>query len=286
MDRRMTEIGTGVTPGSGVDERDIARVSELLRGWTGMTFLRNKTYYIERRLLERMRRTGAADIRAYFARLLSDEDERQQLINAVTINETYFFREEHQFAALANTILPDLARTRSPGDRIRIWSMPCATGEEAYSIAIWLLEFWPLVDAYHIEIVGSDIDTAALAAAREGDYGRRAVARMPEALRAAYFDHDGTQYRLIPDLRESVRFAPANLIDAREMAAQGHFDVIFCRNLLIYFDEEGRQKAAENLHRALHPGGYLCLGHSESMTRIDDRFNLVRLDDAIVYRRA
>lgn len=277
--------GADLTPASGLVANDIVRVSELLRGWTGMTFGPNKTYYIERRLAERMRRTGAADTRAYFTRLLSDEEERQSLINAMTINETYFFREDHQFAALANAILPDLARTRIPGDRIRIWSMPCATGEEAYSIAIWLLEFWPLVDAYNIEIVGSDIDTAALAAARRGDYGERAVARMPEPLRSAYFERAGAHYRLIADLRESVSFAPANLIDARSMAAQGEFDVILCRNLLIYFDEAGRQTAANNLHRALRPGGYLCLGHSESMTRIDERFNLVRLDDAIVYRR-
>jgi len=282
----MTDTGTGISPGSGVENADIARISDLLRGWTGMTFGPNKTYYIERRLVDRIRRTGSPDVRAYFTRLLTDAEERQQLINAVTINETYFFREEHQFAALANTILPELARTRIPGDRIRIWSMPCATGEEAYSIAIWLLEFWPLVDAYNIEIVGSDIDTAALAAAREGDYGERAVARMPEELRAAYFERDERHYRLIADLRESVHFAYANLIDASSMAAQGQFDVILCRNLLIYFDEAGRQVAADNLHGALRRDGYLCLGHSESMTRIDDRFNLVRLDDAIVYRRS
>jgi chemotaxis protein methyltransferase CheR len=265
---------------------ELRRVAELLYRWTGMTFGENKRYYIERRITERMKRTGALDARAYLALVGGDLREREALINAFTINETYFYREDHQLAALSKDILPELIKTRRPGDLIRIWSMPCSTGEEAYSIAIWLLENWPLVDAYNIEIVGSDIDTAALDQARAGRYAARALARLPAELIDSYFEAEHHHRRkIIDDLRESVRFTPVNLIDRDSVASQGRFDVILCRNLLIYFDEVSRLQAADHLFASLHPGGFLCLGHSESMTRISDRFTVSRLADAIVYRR-
>lgn len=251
-----------------------------------MIFGEKKRYYLERRVAERMRRIAITDIDRYLQLLERDPYERQLLVNAVTINETYFFREEHQLAALVNEILPKIVAAKRPGDLVRIWSMPCSTGEEAYSIALWLLEHWPLVDAYNIEIVGSDIDTHALDAAREGRYAARALARLPATVIEAYFEPELHHRRkIVDDLRESVLFTQTNLIDSISVAAQGKFDVILCRNLLIYFDEVSRAKAAEHLHDALVPGGFLCLGHSESMARIDQRFTLVRLADAIVYRR-
>ncbi len=202
------------------------------------------------------------------------------------MNETYFYREDHQFAALSSEILPEVVATKRPGDLVRIWSMPCSTGDETYSIAIWLLENWPLVDAYNIEIVGSDIDTAALEQARAGRYAARALARLPAKVVESYFEPEHHHRRkIIDDLRESVRFVPANLFDRASLTAVGKFDVILCRNLLIYFNDLSRREAAINLYESLVPGGYLCLGHSESMARINDRFTLVRLKDAIVYRR-
>jgi chemotaxis protein methyltransferase CheR len=251
-----------------------------------MIFGANKRYYIERRISARMARSGMAEAERYLAFAATNAAEREALINAFTINETYFYREEHQFAALARQILPELIRTRRPGDLIRIWSMPCSTGEEAYSIAIWLLENWPLVDAYHIEIVGSDLDTAALAQAQAGRYAARALARLPEDVVERYFEPErGHRRKIIDDLRESVRFTPANIVDRATLAGLGRFDVILCRNLLIYFDDDSRQLAASNLFESLNGGGFVCLGHSESMTRITDRFTMARLEDAIVYRK-
>lgn len=149
-----------------------------------------------------------------------------------------------------------------------------------------MLENWTLVDAYNIEIVGSDIDTAALARAVEGNFSQRSLARLPEALLNSYFEPEQhCQRRIIADLRESVRFTQANLIDPASVAPLGRFDVILCRNLLIYFDDDARIAAGETLYDRLNPGGYLCLGHSESMSRISDRFTVTRLADAIVYRR-
>lgn len=265
---------------------ELQRLCGFLYRETGMLFGESKRYYIERRLADRLAATGCRDFTAYYALLLSDRREREALINAFTVNETYFYREEHQLACLSRSLLPDLVRTRRPGDKIRIWSAPCSTGEEAYSIAIWLLENWRLVDAYNIEIVGSDIDTQVLEAARAGLYGERALARLPHGLVEAYFGPPRRHRReIIQDLKESVAFTQANLIDGPGLAAQGSFDVIFCRNMLIYFDEESRLVAARNLYDRLAPGGYLCLGHTESMSRISDRFAVRRFEDAVVFQR-
>jgi chemotaxis protein methyltransferase CheR len=220
------------------------------------------------------------------ALLRTSAAEAEQLVNSLTVNETYFYREEHQLRCLARDLLPEIIRGRGPGDLLRIWSMPCSTGEEPYSVALWLLENWPLVDAYHVEIVGSDIDSRALAGALRAEYGERSLGRLPLSVLTDYFEpaRGGTR-RLIRDLRESVTFTQANLIDAESMAAQGRFDVIFCRNVLIYFDEASRRAAAGQLWSALNPGGFLCLGHSESMARISDRFALRRFEEAVIYQR-
>jgi chemotaxis protein methyltransferase CheR len=265
---------------------ELRQITDHIYRWTGMIFGENKRYYIERRIADRMGRTKTPELRAYLALLSTSSAEREQLVNAFTVNETYFYREDHQLAALSAQILPQIVADKRPGDLVRIWSMPCSTGDEAYSIAIWLLENWPLVDAYNVEIVGSDIDTAALDQARAGLYAARALARLPERVVAAYFEREHHHRRkIIDDLRESVRFVPANLCDRNSLAPLGKFDVILCRNMLIYFDDESRRIAANNLFECLNPGGFLLLGHSESMARITDRFTLVRLDDAIVYRR-
>ncbi len=266
---------------------DLRRITDYIYRWTGMTFGESKRYYIERRVIDRMRKSSAPDMRSYIALLATNDVEREKLINAFTINETYFYREDHQFAALSSQILPAVVAAKRPGDLVRIWSMPCSTGDETYSIAIWLLENWPMVDAYNVEIVGSDIDTAALEQARNGRYAERALSRLPAKLVENYFEPEHHHRRqIIEDLRESVRFVPANLFDRTTLAAVGKFDVILCRNLLIYFDDVSRMVAAANLFDCLQPGGYLCLGHSESMNRISDRFSMIRLDDAIVYRKS
>ncbi len=253
---------------------------------TGMSYGEPKRYFIERRLADRMSQSGARSVPAYLKLLQTDGAESEALINSFTVNETYFYREDHQLRCLSRSMLPDIVARRGPGDLVRIWSVPCATGEEPYSVAIWLLEHFPLVDAYNIEIVGSDIDTRALRAADLGEYGDRALARLGEAERARYFGSaTGGLRRVIADLRESVHFSYCNLVDAASMAAQGRFDVILCRNVLIYFDEASRHAASENLFAALNPGGFLCLGHSESMSRISGRFEMRRFDDAIVYQR-
>lgn len=270
-----------------VTHEDVRRLCEFLYRRTGMSFDNNKRYYIDRRLAERIAATQSGSFQSYFALLRSDaEHEIEHLINAFTVNETYFYREDQQLQCMTSHLLSDLLQRRKIGEPIRIWSIPCSTGEEPYSIAIWLMENWSEVDNYNIEIVASDIDSRALTAAAEGRYGARALMRLSRQLVDRYFaPGDEGQVRIDPGLRESVHFTRANLIDSQDMARYRDFDIVFCRNVLIYFDDASRRIAAENLYDCLRPGGYICLGHSETMSRISSLFNVCRFPEAIVYQK-
>jgi len=270
-----------------INPEEFARLCDFFYRRTGIVFSEAKRYYLERRIAERMNATGVDDFASYFVRLRMDVGrEIEEVINAVTVNETYFNREDHQFSCLSRDLMDLRAARLKPGEPIRIWSAPCSTGEEPYSIAIWLLENWARVDAHDVEIVGSDIDTRVIAAAREGVYGRRAISRLTPDVVSRYFEKLGEErWQIIPELRESVAFSPINLIDPVRTRAHGVFDVIFCRNVLIYFDEESRRIAAENLYESLKPGGFICLGHTESMSRISPLFAVRRFSDAIVYQK-
>ena len=167
------------------------------------------------------------------------------------MNETYFYREDYQFRCLTTDLLKQRLAAKRAGDAVRLWSLPCSTGEEPYSLAIWLLENWPEVDQHEIEIIGSDIDTGMLDAARAAIYGKRALMRLTPELIEKYFEPLGDeQWRIIEDLRGSVQFSPVNAVEQADTASFGRFDVIFCRNMLIYFDEASRRIAAENLYRS------------------------------------
>jgi chemotaxis protein methyltransferase CheR len=283
----MARLDSHGPPAIHVTQEEIRRLCEFLYRRTGMSFSDNKRYYIDRRLAERIAATSSGSFAAYFAMLRSDaEHEIEQLVNAFTVNETYFFREEHQLRCMTSSLLGELLRRKRPGESFRIWSIPCSTGEEPYSIAMWLMENWRDVDKYNIEIVGSDIDTQALKAAAEGIYGERALMRLSRDVVNRYFSPmDKEQYQIDPGLRESVQFTAANLIDAHDIAQYRDFDIVFCRNVLIYFDDSSRRSAAENLYDCLRPGGYICLGHSESMSRISPLFRISRFADAIVYQK-
>jgi chemotaxis protein methyltransferase CheR len=270
-----------------VSEEDFRKLAEFLYRRTGMVFTEAKRYYVERRIAERMAATSTNTFPEYFAFLRGEiRGEVEHLINAFTVNETYFYREDHQLECLTKNLLRERIENKVQGGGVRIWSVPCSTGEEPYSIAIWLLENWSEVDSFEIEIVGSDIDTRVLEAAKAGIFGKRALMRLSPQLIAKYFGHlDEERWLILDDLRQSVRFSRVNIVETKETRPQGQFDVIFCRNVLIYFDDESRRIAAENLYDNLLPGGFICLGHTESMSRISPLFEVCRYSDAIVYRK-
>jgi chemotaxis protein methyltransferase CheR len=270
-----------------VSDEDFQKVCDFLYRRTGMLFTASKRYYVQRRISDRMSFLKIAYFPTYFAFLRSDAGgEIEKFINAFTVNETYFYREEHQLRCLSSDLLNERVRSKKRGEALRIWSVPCATGEEPYSIAMWLLENWPEVDVQDVEIVGSDIDTECLTAARLGEFGQRALMRLSPTLIDKFFATAGKdRWRIVDDVRQSVQFTQANLMDRQETRRHGVFDVIFCRNVLIYFDDASRRVAAENLYESLAPGGFICLGHTESMSRISPLFEVRRFQDAIVYQR-
>src|ERR1044072_7369180 len=178
----MAKSGQG-GDGSHVTPEDVRRLCGFLYRRRGMLFSDDKRYYIDRRLNERLAPSGSSSFQSYFALLRSDFDrEIEHLVNAFTVNETYFFREEHQLRCMTSDLLRAVTRDRRPDEPIRIWSVPCSTGEEPYPIGIWLMENFPEVDNYQIEIVGSDIDTRALASAAEGIYGARRPQEVAEGV--------------------------------------------------------------------------------------------------------
>ena len=254
---------------------------------TGIQFEEAKRYFVDKRLVERIMATASGSFRSYFTMLRFQASglELQTLINLMTVNETYFFREEYQFQCLINSILPEIIATRSSGP-IRMWIMPSSSGEEPYSIAICLLERWAGINDRDVEIISSDIDTAILAKARAGLYSARSVQHVPEAYLRKHFKRAGTDYQISDDLRSAVEFTRVNLQEPADVRAYRDFDVIFCRNLLIYFDDVSRKQAAETFYDALKPGGFILLGHSESMSRISSLYKVRKFPDAIVYQKA
>ncbi|WP_432563204.1 CheR family methyltransferase [Kineococcus sp. SYSU DK003] len=285
----MTLPTTNPAAGNQLTEAQFARVREWVYRRTGIHFGDNKRYFVDKRVTTCVREHGG-DFNLWFASLRAGADERfaQQLVNELTVNETYFLREDHQFDSLVRTVMPRIAQARTAArDRspIRILSLPCSTGEEPYSIALRLLSEWPGIETFDVEIVAADIDTRVLEHARRGEYGARSMHRVPPAVRTEFFERAGERHRVREDVREAIEFTTANLCDTDQMRSFRAFDVVFCRNVLIYFDEISSRRAAENLFGALRPGGFLFLGHSESMSRISPIFDPVRLPEGIAYQR-
>jgi chemotaxis protein methyltransferase CheR len=280
----MSEVASA-TPT--ISAAEFEKFREFFYRKTGIQFDVAKRYFVDKRLVERMHATGSTTFREYFMLLrfeLSGE-EVQSLTNLMTVNETYFFREEYQFRCLTHSILPDVVHRKADKRPIRIWVIPSSTGEEAYSIALSILEFWPGLADWDIEIISSDIDTDVLDRARAGLYSDRSVQQVPPALYRKYFKRECGDHRLSEDVRSAVQVTRVNLNDRRDTIGYREFDVIFCRNLLIYFDDVSRKEAAETFYDALTPGGFICLGHSESMSRVSSLFKVRKFPEAIVYQK-
>jgi chemotaxis protein methyltransferase CheR len=270
-----------------ISDEDFHKFREYFYRKTGIQFEASKRYFVDKRLVERIEATGSETFRNYFMTLRFEAGgtELQTLVNLMTVNETYFFREEYQFQCMVDSLLGEITRRKRDDGPIRIWSVPSSSGEEAYSIALYLLEHWPGIGEWDVEIISSDIDTDILARARRGHYSARSVQHLPPRLLQKYFRPMAGGYQINDDMREAVEFTRVNLMDPNDVRAYRDFDLIFCRNLLIYFDDLSRRQAAETFFDALNPGGFVCLGHSESMSRISSLFRVRKFPEAIVYQK-
>ncbi len=258
---------------------------------SGIYYSESKKYLLESRILKRIQSLRLNSLYDYvnYIKSPANKSELKNLFDAITINETYFFRAEQQFEALEKIIVPELIRSKRDQTNqivIRIWSAACSSGEEPYTIAMILLEkVKPLFPNVQFQILGSDISAQVLEVAKNGVYKEYSVRNMPEIYLKKYFESKDGLYYLKEDVKRLVRFSNVNLFDANQMRLVTNCDVIFCANVLIYFDIPAKQKVVSYLYDSLNPGGYLFIGYSESLHGISKAFKLVHLPKAIAYKK-
>jgi len=251
-----------------ISEQAFAAIADLARREAGLVLPPGKATMVQSRLRARLRATGLADIEAYSRFVTSDEgsEERRNMISALTTNVSRFFREPHHFELLSREVLPDLAARARAGERIRIWSAGCSSGQEPYSIAMTLLRAAPDLASRDVLILASDIDPRILETAKAGHYPRPAMAEIPADMRSDFCTKgpDDGQFGIAARVRQIVRFRELNL--HRDWPMRNRFDVVFCRNVVIYFDPPTQASLWPRFHRALAPEGWLFLGHSERIS--------------------
>jgi chemotaxis protein methyltransferase CheR len=254
----------------------------------GLHFDDKKMYFLKTRVAKRMAALGMDNPRDYLF-LLTYADpsgaEMQALANLVTTNETYMFREYEQLQAFANHCLPEvLSAKQARGEkRLRIWSAGCSSGEEPYTLAMILQEVFPQAQSWDCEIVATDVDENMLRRVAAARYGCRSVHDVPEEYRQKYLVEDAGEYVVRRRTAALVQVLHLNLHDRMTMRAMRGFDFIFCRNVLIYFDDLSRKAVVDHFYNALNRGGYVFLGHSESVGRVTSSFKLRRFEDHLVY---
>jgi chemotaxis protein methyltransferase CheR len=249
---------------------------DLIYRETGIHMRDSKRILVANRLRKRVISLGMESYDQYYDFLISEKQGRGEIpffINAVSTNETYFFRGDSHFETLKSIILPELFKKKNS---IKIWSAGCSTGEEPYTICMTILEEAGLLWRGDVEIVATDINTKVIGEAEQGVYSGRTLKYMPPELMKRYFSHLGKgQYRLNEEVRSRVRFHSHNLL--KDDAPDNGFDIIFCRNVMIYFDKETQRRLVDGLFsQALLPDGYLFIGHSESLIGCSDYFKYAR----------
>lgn len=254
---------------------------------TGIFYEYNKKYYVQKRLEKRAQMYGMESLNEYYImlRFTDNLSEFYKLINDLTVNETYFFRDFPQLRNFAEDILTVFERENIHEKKIKVWCAACSTGEEAYTLAIILLEMLDNPEEWEIKILASDINSEVLQRARNGLYDARAVKEVPPEYLEKYFTRHRDQYLINYDVKRYITFKQINLMDEEVMNDIRGYDFIFCRNCLIYFDDQSRKSVVSKFYESLKPGGYVFLGHSESVGRISSAFKVTRMGDTIVYSR-
>jgi chemotaxis protein methyltransferase CheR len=255
----------------------------LVHSHTGISLSQAKRELVYGRLVRRLRALQLPGFSQYI-KLIEDDpgEELQHFVNAVTTNLTSFYRESHHFEMLADTVIPQLVRENAAARRIRIWSSACSTGEEPYSIAMALRDCQPAWAGYDVRILATDLDTNCVAHARRGVYGEDRVRDLPAALVQRHFGA-GPEPRtvsVVPEARNLVTFGQLNLMQSWPI--RGPLDVIFCRNVVIYFDKDAQRRLFDRMADLQREGGWLFLGHSETLFKVSTRYELV---GRTVYRR-
>jgi chemotaxis protein methyltransferase CheR len=273
-----------------MSQSEFQLLRDLIHQRFGLYYTDETAYLLERRLRPRLETLGMRDFLDYYAYLtnpaLPDSERERELddiFERLSTRETYFFREDYQFTALREQLLPRLHRERPRGTRLTLWSAGCASGEEVYSLAIQVLESGLFAD-WDVSIVGSDLSRVALEVARRAVYGPSSFRGADQKLVSRYFREENGRWSVDDRVRRLCTFSRVNLTGQDWAAIGGPFDAIFCRNLIIYFDRPRRLSLINGLGRKLAASGYLFLGHSESLLDMNTPFVLDRLGGELVYR--
>lgn len=270
-------LSAGIDREFSLSQQEFDDIRALVKEFTGINLGESKRQLIYRRLSGRLRATNLPTFNAYMDLLRNNpKQELEVFANAITTHLTAFFRESHHFDYLASTILPELhAASSATRKRLRIWSAGCSTGEEPYTTAMILQESLPDLAKWDARILATDLDSDVLAVGKAGVYARQRVEDMaPQRLRQWFTpsgDDDAVEVK--PALRKLIAFKQLNLM--REWPMRGPFDVIFCRNVIIYFDKPTQRVLMDRYANFLKEGGYLILGHSETLFNVSDRFELL-----------
>jgi chemotaxis protein methyltransferase CheR len=256
-----------------VTPQDYAYLSKLLNERSGLQLAGDKQYLIESRLLPVARQNKCGSIGELVAKLkaFAEEPLRQRVTEAMTINESFFFRDKTPFDRFQDTVLPHMQKIRATTKRIRVWCAAASTGQEPYSLALMIKQAAGEFSGWKIEIVATDISTEVLEKAKSGLYSQFEVQRgLPIQLLLKYFKQDGDQWRISDELRDMVQYRRHNLLD--DFSSLGMFDVIFCRNVLIYFDSNTKQDVLSRVSRSLVKDGHLLLGAAETVVGFTNLF--------------
>jgi chemotaxis protein methyltransferase CheR len=269
-------------------EEDVFRlIRDFVKDYCGIYFDDDSRYLLEKRLSRRVRTHHFSTFREYYRYLLYHSNRDQELasiIDIITVNETYFFREQNQLKTLSEEIFPEILRTNKDKKRLRIWSAGCSTGEEPYTVAMLVLEKARFRD-WDIEIFGSDINQRVLQVARSGVYRKNSFRTTDPYFLYKYFKEENGLSRISDNVKQYVNFTHLNLLDPFKVKLVGAMDIIFCRNVLIYFDQQSRKKVIEMFYERLVDGGYLLLGHAESLINLSTAFTLRHYKYDMVYQK-
>jgi chemotaxis protein methyltransferase CheR len=265
-------------------EAEFDRIRELVREHTGISLSDAKRQLVYGRLSRRLRALKMSAFREYIELLEQGEpDELEEFINAVTTNLTSFFREPHHFEYLAQELLPKLVAKDSGARRLRLWCCAASTGEEPYSISMVLREAQSLLNGWDVKLLATDLDSKVLATGAAGVYGEDRFQNMGQRRLENWFDtveSAAKRYSAVKELRSLITFKQLNLM--HEWPMKGPFDAIFCRNVIIYFDKATQGALFERMAKLQRPGDHLFLGHSESLYRVSDKYDLI---GKTIYRR-
>ncbi|RJP56232.1 MAG: protein-glutamate O-methyltransferase CheR [Candidatus Auribacter fodinae] len=273
-----------------ITNEEFEQLTSLIKSKSGLFFEPNKMYFIERRLLNRMSITNCESVKDYLRLLKYDlrGTELNALVDSLTTNETYFYRELPQLMSFVEGAVP-LAmegKKRAGVKTIKIWSAACSVGCEPYTIAVLLKEHVPDIASWHVQIIGTDISNTVLKTCREGRYTDRYLKDIPPLVRMKYFKKTTSEdWEINHEIKQMVQFSNLNLVDRVKMRSMAGFDFIFCRNALIYFNEASSKEVVSMFYDSLNKGGFIFLGHSESVARLSAAFQVTRLKNSLVYQK-